>query len=119
MKRMYLTAVLLLALATACAQAQSAGSKSLSLTRELTGQVTNKSDVPLPQAVVYLKNSKTLAVKTFIADDKGNFRFPGLSPNVDYEVHAEYNDKKSDTKTLSSFDSRSKATINLKIDSGR
>src|ERR1022692_2127757 len=55
--------------------------------RLLTGTVFDKSDKPVPNAVVYLKNTKTLAVRTFIAEDNGTFRFPELSPNVDYEVY--------------------------------
>ncbi len=84
-------------------------------TRSLQGQVMNDADAPIPTAIVYLKNTKTLAVKTFIADKDGIYRFTALSPNVDYEVYAEKDGKKSDTKTLSSFDSKKQATINLKI----
>jgi hypothetical protein len=84
-------------------------------TRSLQGQVLDDRDAGVPSSVVYLKNTKTLAVKTFIADKEGIFRFNALSPSVDYEVHAEKDGRKSDTKTLSSFDSRKEATINLKI----
>lgn len=84
-------------------------------TRLLTGQVMDKAEMPVPNAVVYLKNTKTLAVKTFIADANGQYRFPALSPNVDYEVYAEHQGRKSDTKTLSSFDSRQRSQINLKL----
>ncbi len=83
--------------------------------RVLTGQVIDQRDQPVAGAIVYLKNTKTMAVKTFIVGQDGNYRFSALSPNVDYEVHAEHNGKKSDTKTLSSFDSRQTAYINLKI----
>lgn len=84
-------------------------------TRTLQGQIMKDSEVPLAGAVVYLKNTKTMAVRSFISDNKGNYRFTSLSPNIDYEVHAEYKGSKSDTKTLSSFDSRPTATINLKV----
>ncbi|HYN15985.1 MAG TPA: carboxypeptidase-like regulatory domain-containing protein [Terriglobales bacterium] len=84
-------------------------------TRTLTGQVTDKADVPLPGAVVYLQDTRTQVVKTYITDDKGNYRFSSLSPNVDYQVRAEYQGHKSDTKTLSSFDSRSNVVMHLKI----
>ncbi|MGH7969049.1 MAG: carboxypeptidase-like regulatory domain-containing protein [Limisphaerales bacterium] len=84
-------------------------------TRTLQGQVMRNSEAPLPGAVVFLKNTKTLAVRSFISDNKGNYRFTSLSPNIDYEVHAEYQGQKSDTKTLSSFDSKTTATINLKV----
>jgi hypothetical protein len=83
--------------------------------RTLIGVVSDKNDKPLPNAVVYLKNTKTLTVRTFIADDQASYRFHELSPNVDYEVWAEFNGKKSDVRTLSSFDTRTNARINLKI----
>jgi hypothetical protein len=85
--------------------------------RSLTGYVLAKgSDAPVQNAIVYLKNTKTMTVKTFITQSDGNYRFHALSPNIDYEVHAERNGKSSDTKTLSSFDSRQSTNINLRID---
>ena len=83
--------------------------------RTLTGQVTDKSDKPLSGAVVYLQNTRTLTVKTFIADNDGNYRFTALSPNVDYQVYAEYQGHKSDNKTVSSFDSRANVFILLML----
>jgi len=84
--------------------------------RTLTGSVLDKSDQPVPNAVVYLKNTKTLSVKTFIAQNDGSYRFPELSNNIDYEVYAQRNGKKSDTKVLSQFDDREQPHINLRID---
>jgi len=86
-------------------------------TRTLQGQVMKGGDAPVSGAIVYLKNTKTLSVRSFTSDDKGNYRFPSLSPNVDYEVYAVHEGNKSDTKTLSAFDSRALATINLKVNS--
>jgi hypothetical protein len=83
--------------------------------RNLTGQVLGQGDAPLPEAIVYLKNTKTLAVKSFIAEKDGGYRFHGLSPNVDYEIYAEYQGQKSSLKTLSSFDNRANVTLNLHI----
>src|SRR5437764_15084525 len=83
--------------------------------RTLVGHVHGPQESPLADAVVYLKNTKTLVVKTYITEQSGAYRFPALSTNVDYEVHAEYKGTRSDTKTLSSFDSRKEAIINLKI----
>ncbi len=85
-------------------------------TRVLTGTVSDKSGAPIPNAIVYLKNAKTLAMKTYIAQNDGSYRFPELSPNVDYEIYAQKNGKKSNTKTLSQFDDREKPNINLQID---
>jgi len=88
--------------------------------RSLQGQVTAGDDAPLNGAVVYLKNTKTLAVRSFISQadaskQEGMYHFTGLAQNVDFEVHAEFNGQKSDTKTLSGFDSRAKSVINLKV----
>lgn len=84
--------------------------------RSVTGTVTDRDEAPLGGAVVYLKNTKTLAVKTFISPENGEFRFNGLSPNVDYELYAEFNGARSGTKTISSFDSRTNVTTTLKVD---
>jgi Carboxypeptidase regulatory-like domain len=88
--------------------------------RLLTGTVTDKgSDKPIAQAIVYLKNTKTLVMKTYIAQNDGSYRFPELSPNIDYEVYAEKNGKKSSTKTLSQFDDRPASNINLQINTNK
>ena len=99
--------------------AQSGKRDAVAAQRSLLGQVKDAGDAPLPKAVVYLKNTKTLAVRSFITDDSGNYRFHSLSPNVDYEVHAEFSGAKSDVKTLSAFDSRGEAYINLKVPAKR
>ena len=84
--------------------------------KNVTGTVMDKSEKPLGGAVVYLKNMKTLAVKSFISQDNGEFRFNALSPNVDYELYAEFNGARSSTKTISSFDSKMNVAMTLKID---
>lgn len=83
--------------------------------RTLTGHVVDGQDEPAGKAVVYLKNTKTLAIKTYITDSDGNYHFPALAPNVDYEVYAERAGARSDVKTLSGFDSRKQVNINLRI----
>jgi len=85
-------------------------------TRLLTGKVLDHSDNPLPNAVVYLTNTRTRAVKTYIVSQDGSYRFPSLQPNIDYEVYAQHNGHKSDSKTVSQFDDRPQVLINLKID---
>jgi hypothetical protein len=84
--------------------------------RNLTGTIFDKADHTVPSAIVYLKNTRSLGVTTFIAEQDGSYRFNNLSPNIDYEVRAESNGRKSQTKTLSSFDARKQAHINLKLD---
>jgi hypothetical protein len=89
--------------------------KTKPTSKMLTGTVWDKSDKPIPGAVVYLKNMKTLAVKSFFAEKDGSYRFPQLALNTDYEVYAEFDGKKSDTKSISQFDDRFNPTINLQI----
>lgn len=84
--------------------------------RMLMGRVTDRQDSPLANAVVYLTNTRTRAVKTYIVGEDGAYRFPSLAPNIDYEVYAQYNGRKSDTKTVSQFDNRQQLNINLKVD---
>jgi len=85
-------------------------------TRLLTGRVIDQGENPLPNAVVYLTNTRTRAVKTYIVSGDGAYRFPSLQPNIDYEVYAQHNGRKSDTKTVSQFDDRQQLSINLRID---
>jgi carboxypeptidase family protein len=87
-----------------------------SRTRTLVGMVQEPSGQPVKDAVVYLKDTKTLAVKSYIVGDDGKYRFHALLATVDYEVHAEKQGKRSENKVLSSFDSRKEVTINLQIE---
>ena len=87
-----------------------------SQSKVLVGKVLDAGDNPLAGAVVYLTNTRTRAVKTYIAGKDGDYRFPGLTENTDYEVYAQYQGHKSDTKSLSQFDSRATVSVNLKID---
>lgn len=84
--------------------------------RTVRGAVLDKSENPVATAIVYLKNVRTLAVKTYISDKAGQYRFSGLDPNVDYEIHAENDTMMSATRTVSSFDSRKDIVISLKLD---
>ena len=83
--------------------------------RILVGHVVDDREQPLQKAIVYLKNTKNLAIKTYISEPDGTFRFSGLAPNIDYEVYAEHEGARSDVKTLSGFDNRRQVSMTLKI----
>ena len=85
-------------------------------TRLLTGKVIDAGDSPLPNAVVYLTNTHDHSVKTYIVGPEGTFRFPALQPTIDYEVYAQFDKRRSHTKTVSQFDNRTQVYIDLKID---
>jgi hypothetical protein len=112
-----ISAAVLLLSAVLCAQLFG-GKKTDDATapRNLTGTIFDKDDHVVPSAIVYLKNTRSLSVATFITEQDGSYRFQNLSPNIDYEVRAESHGNKSQVKTLSSFDARKQAHINLKLD---
>ena len=83
--------------------------------RSVEGRVTDPGGAPVGGAVVYLKNTKTLQVRTFNSKDDGSYIFHGLSTNIDFELKAERAGASSDSSRLSTFDSRKKAVINLKL----
>ena len=83
--------------------------------RLLFGKVLDQHDNPVPGAIVYLTDTRTHAVKTYIVSQEGTYRFPGLS-TVDYQVYAEFDGRKSDTKTVSQFDDRPQVYVDLRID---
>src|ERR1700722_10674886 len=105
--------VLLVALATAAAA--SPDKKDKSAGRLLLGKVLDPQDNSLPDSVVYLTNTRTRAVKSYIVGADGAYRFPALSSAIDYEVYAQYKGHKSDTKSVSQFDDRPQVYLDLKI----
>ena len=102
--------VLLLLASTPASFAQKEGN-----TRSVQGAVTNPDESTAVGAVVQLKNIKTLQIRSFITKEDGTYHFFELSPDVDYELKADFQGASSGPKTLSSFDSRKKVVINLKL----
>jgi DUF917 family protein len=83
--------------------------------RTVQGTVQDAEGKPVPGAIVQLKNTRTQQIRSFIAKENGEYFFNGLSSDIDYELRADANDTSSPTKTLSSFDGRKQAVINLKL----
>jgi hypothetical protein len=108
-------------IASAAAVAPSAAIAQQAAQRVVQGKVEDKADAPIKGAVVYLKDGRTLAVKSYISGGDGSYRFGQLAQNVDYEVWAESpaGGKKSAVKSISSFDSKTEINIILKIDTGK
>ena len=115
MKRRTSIFLLIALLAGGCvALAQDA--KKESQLRTVRGVVVDKGEAAVEGGVVFLKNLRTNQVRSYIADNEGSFRFSGLDPNADYEVHAEKDGAKSPTRQVSSFDNRKEIVLTLKLD---
>ena len=85
----------------------------------VAGKVVGSGNRPQSGAIVYLKDTKTDEIKSFISTADGTYRFGQLSPDVDYEIWAEYQGRKSSTKTISSYDSKKLLDYQLRVDTGK
>ena len=117
MRRFYVVAVVLLLIGAVALPAQEKKKKGEETTRSVQGVVIAADDSPVVGAVVQLKDTKTLQIRSFISKENGAYYFYELSPDKDYELTAtdKVSGTSSGTKTLSLFDSRKKAIINLKL----
>lgn len=115
-RRLEVLAMCLFLLALLAVPAAYAKNKDTTPGRLLTGKVLDKQDNPVTDAVVYVTDTRTRAVKTYIVGPDGTYRFPALATNVDYEIYAQSNGKTSDTKRMSQFDDRKVVDIVLRID---
>lgn len=109
---------LLLAAAALCATpglSQEKKKKGDDHIRSVEGVVTGPDGKPVAGAVVQLKNTKTLQVRSFFTQENGSYYFHELSTDVDYELRADLHGASSGTKSLSSFDSRKQAILDLKL----
>jgi len=109
-------ALLLVFLCAVPSGAQEKPKRGQPQTRTLSGVVTNVDGKPVSRAAVLLENTKTKSIVSFYSQPDGSYFFHELSPDVDYKVTARLEDQTSPTHTLSSFDSRRDAVINLKLE---
>lgn len=104
-----------LALLVVCLLVPVAGFAQNITARSVEGKVYGPDSTPQNSAVVYLLDTKTNNIKSFIATQDGSYRFGQLSPDVDYQIWAEYKGKKSDKKAISSFNSKKQLFIDLHL----
>ena len=91
------------------AHAQNLGQRSVS------GLVVGADSAPVQGATVFLKNSKTKAIRSYTSASNGRFRFAQVNMTDDYDLWAEKDGKKSATKTVSSWDARKDFETELKM----
>lgn len=86
-----------------------------STTRSVQGIVSDQSGKPVANAAVLLKDTKSLQIRSFRTGGDGAYHFAGLSQNVEYQLKADAGGSTSGWKTLSVFNSKKVATIDLKL----
>ena len=84
-------------------------------TRTVQGVVTNPAKQPVDKAVVQLENTKTLQIRSFITQQDGMYHFAGLGTDVEYRLKADHDGISTSWKTLSVFNTKKTAVINLKL----
>jgi len=84
-------------------------------TRNVEGIVKDAAGQPAGKTVVQLKNTKTLQIRSFITSGDGRYHFAGLGVDVEYQVKAQRDGATSSWKTLSIFNTKKTAVINLKL----
>lgn len=84
--------------------------------RTLQGTVLDTAGSPVQQAVVQLKDTRTLQVLSFITKEDGVYHFANLKTDTEYEVKGSHGGESTDWKRVSIFDTRKIVVVNLKLD---
>jgi hypothetical protein len=108
-------AIVLLCAGVFCASLCAQQKNEDTTTRTVQGMVTDAANQPVAKAVVQLKNTKTLQIRSFITEGDGSYHFAGLGTDVEYQLKADLDGASTSWKTLSVFDSKKTAVINLKL----
>lgn len=91
------------------------GAGAQSNTKTVQGKILSSKDTYISGAVVYLQDSKTNSIRSFISTADGSYHFGQIAADTDYQIWARYKNEKSDTRSISSYDSRTKVVIDLRI----
>jgi hypothetical protein len=82
-------------------------------TRAVRGTVKDQGGHVLAGVVVQIQNMVSLNIRSYVTQNDGTYHFGELSQNVSYQLRATYRGIPGPIKTLSEFDFRTLATINL------
>lgn len=93
----------------AMAEAQNLGQRTVS------GDVINADSALVSSAIVFLKNQKTKAIRSYTTAKDGRFHFAQVSMSDDFDLWAEKDGKKTSARTVSSWDTRTNYVVELKI----
>lgn len=85
------------------------------LGRSIYGTVLNALNQPLASAIVVLKNMKSNGIHNVITDEHGAFAFHNLDAGVSYEVYAQWQGHRSQTRTDSQYNPNPTVRLDLTI----
>ncbi|MGA2608044.1 MAG: carboxypeptidase-like regulatory domain-containing protein [Terriglobia bacterium] len=84
-------------------------------TKTVSGAVTDKAENGINGATVTLKDLQTGKSVAIYTEANGQYQFSDLDPHHDYEIQASFKGVSSETRQVSSIDTRMKLVINLTI----
>jgi hypothetical protein len=102
---------IILALTFAVYAQEDSGNRS----RSVQGTVSHPDGEPARDAAVQLQNMRTLEIRSYLTHADGRYHFDGLYTNIDYQLRTEYHGAFGPAKTLSRFNSKKVAVVNLKV----
>ena len=83
--------------------------------RIVEGKVVDSSSAVVSGATVFLQNLKSKSIRSYTSEGDGKFRFTQVNMADDYDLWAEKGSRKSATKSISSWDSRTDFQCELKL----
>jgi carboxypeptidase family protein len=83
--------------------------------RTVSGLVVDGDSSPVNGATVFLRNTKTKAIRSYTSANNGRFRFAQVNMTDDYDLWAEKEGRKSQMKTVSTWDARKEFETELKL----
>jgi hypothetical protein len=84
-------------------------------TKTVSGMVMDKTENGIGGAEVTLKDLQTGKTIAIYAEANGQYQFSDLDPHHDYEIQASFKGVASETRQISTVDTRWKLVINLTI----
>ncbi len=83
--------------------------------RTVSGSVLNADSKAVADATVFLQDQKTKAIRSYTTPSNGSFYFAEVSMTHDFNLWAQKGKEKSDTRIVSSWDTRTNFIVDLKI----
>lgn len=84
--------------------------------RTIHGIVVDAKGEVVSASIVYLHDERTNAIRTYITDPLGRFRFSGISYNTAYRIHAEHKGSLSAVRRISAHNTSKLIKLDLKLD---